>query len=297
MSRNDPANWQARLAGRAIPTDINDPDYGFYRVPSRDKATWRAVAFWYDDDGTLRCRLDDRDIDEHRARELWQYAVKRPISHETYVAVTGGGQWPDINEAVAGHNRAPVDDDASAIADRIDDLAREAERLINAGAAPDKDTADQASDLANTFGELENKVARLHKDEKDPHLEAGRAVDRKWFPLRDRAADLKRRLKALVVTPFLAKEQEKQQAAQVAAVAAGAAPETVAPVRAVAGSSKRSSGLRTYYRAEIEDKTALIESLKDHPELIACIQKIADAAAQKKIALPGCKVIADKRAA
>jgi hypothetical protein len=198
---------------------------------------------------------------------------------------------------VIGHNLAPAGDSIEAITERLEDLAREAEKLIAAGAATSQDLSDQASDLANTFGELENKVAALHKIEKEPHLEAGRAVDRKWFGLRDRAADLKKRLKAIVVTPWLVKRKAEVEAAAVKAIAAGTDPAALPQQRTTAGSSKRQSAIRTYYRAEIEDRAKLLDNLRDHPEVIACIQRIADAAAARKVALPGCKVIAEQRAA
>ena len=38
-------------------------------------------------------------------------------------------------------------------------------------------------------------------------------------------------------------------------------------------------------------------TLKDNPEVLETIQRIANAAAAKKIALPGCRVVEDRRAA
>jgi hypothetical protein len=53
-----------------------------------------------------------------------------------FTAVRAGEPWPDLNDAVIGHNSAPVEDTDTAIRDRIEDLAREAERMLKAGAAP-----------------------------------------------------------------------------------------------------------------------------------------------------------------
>lgn len=293
--------WQNALKGVFGEISADEPKTGFYRGKRTDKqtgaVTFSCVAYWYRPDGTLRCQIDGRDIEDMRARETWTYVNRRPITHELFEAVRNGEPWPDVNEVVAGHNAAPRDDSIEAIKERIEDLAREAERLMKEGGAGDQATADQASDVANTLGELQNKAIALHKAEKQPHLDAGRAVDTKWFSLRDRADDIKKRLKAIVVTPWLTKKAKEAEAAKVAAIQTGAPLETVAEVRATAGSSKRSTGLRTYYRAEIVDKAALLESLKDHPEINALLQKIADGAASKKVALPGCRVIEEKRAA
>lgn len=294
---NDWTWWQNALKGVRGDINPNDPQSGYYRTRRKGRDMDSPVAYWMDSKtGEQRCFVDGTDFDKY-AIDIWPYASKKPISKEEYGERLSTGKWPGDSAAVVGHNNSPTDDSVEAIADRIEDLAREAEKLIAAGAAKTETDSDQASDLANTFGELEAKTSRLHKDEKDPHLEAGRAVDRKWFSLRDRAAELKKRLKAVVVTPFLTKKVEAAEKANVAAISQGIAPEALPQTRVTAGSSKRSTGLRTYYRAEIEDKAKLLDNLKDHPDVVACIQGIANAAAGKKIALPGCKIIEEKRAA
>jgi hypothetical protein len=292
--------WRNALKGVFGTMHADEPATGFYRSRRKDKqtaeVTFQTVAYWYKD-GKLRCQIGGKDVDDLVAREAWPYVSRRPITHVLFIAVCHGEPWPDLNEAVEGHNRAPVDDSIEAIQERIDDLAREAERMLTAGAAQDQATSDQASDLANTFSELQAKIVNLHKAEKAPHLEAGRTVDKKWFGLRDRADDLKARLKAVVVTPWLRKKDAEANAAKVAAITAGKPAEAAPEVRVTAGSTKRSTGLRTYYFAEITDKTALLESLKDHPRVVAVLQEIADEAAKKQVALPGCAVKSEKRAA
>ncbi|MCA1458042.1 hypothetical protein I6F35_33455 [Bradyrhizobium sp. BRP22] len=293
--------WRNALKGVFGHKTADEPMTGFYRSRRKDKQTGQVafytVAYWYKDDGTLCCHYDGRPVDDIRAREMWTYVCERPITHELYTSIRNGGSWPDLNEVVIGHNNAPVEDTVESIQERIDDLAREAERMMKAGAASEQAIADQASDLANTFGELQNKIVDLHKKEKAPHLEAGRTVDKKWFGLRDRAEDLKKRLKAVVVTPWLTKKAQEAEAAKVAAITSGKSLEEAPQVRVTSGSSKRSTGLRTYFFAEITDKAKLLESLKDHPRLVALLQEIADDAAKKQVALPGCVVKSDKRAA
>lgn len=290
--------WRNAIAGNVGTIHDGEPQTGYYRVRRKGKDIDSAVAYWTDTKtGEQRCHMDGEDFDAQRALEIWPYASKKPVSAEDYQTRLATGKWPNDHAAVVGHNQAPTDGSPEAIAERLNDLAREAEKLIAAGAALSQDICDQASDLANTFGEIEAQTKRLHKDEKEPHLEAGRLVDRKWFPLRDRADDLKARLKRIVVTPFLAKKDEDTRKAQIAAVTSGTAPDSLPAPKITAGSSKRSTGLRTYYMAQIEDKAKLLDSLKDHPDVLACIQQIANAAAAKKIALPGCKVIEEKRAA
>lgn len=293
--------WRNALTGVFDTIHADEPKTGFYRSRRKDKqsgqVTFHRVAYWYKEDGTLACQVDGKPVDDLRAREMWPYVSQRPITYEVFDAVRNGQPWPDLNEAVIGHNKAPVEDTVEAIQERIDDLAREAERMMKSGGATEQAIADQASDLANTFGELQNKIVDLHKREKAPHLEAGRAVDKKWFGLRDRAEELKKRLKAVVVTPWLTQKAKEAEAVKVAAITAGKSVDEAPQVRVTSGSSKRSTGLRTYYFAEITDKAALLESLKDHPRIVALLQEIADDAAKKQVALPGCVVKSEKRAA
>lgn len=298
MNTNDFTWWSEALAGRRTAIEVNTPQPGYYKLKRKADGASVPISYWMDTKtGEPRCHIDGKDCDAVRAVEVWPYASKCPVSRDDYIERLNSGKWPGEHAAVVGHNAAPPDDSLDAIAERIADLGREAEKMIAAGAAAGDDTSDQASDLANTLGELEAKCTTLHRAEKEPHLEAGRACDRKWFGLRDHAADLKRRLKAVVVTPWLTKKKEESDRAVAAAIATGAPIETISAPKITAGSSKRSTALRTHYRAEVEDRAKLLDHLKDHPDVVAAIQKIANAAAQKKIALPGCKIIAEQKAA
>lgn len=317
--------WKEACEGRFHPLGDGELVWGYFRARRKGAATDSAVAIWQDSkSGEWRCHMDGQDYDIDRAREIFNYCKTRPVSVEDYGTRVRTGKWPNDHEAVIGHNQAPVDDTAEAIGERIDDLIREAKKMIEAGAAGDKSTADQASDLANTLGEIEGRAVALHKVEKAPILEAGRAIDAKWFNLRDLAAEFKTRLKAVVVTPFLKAQADKvaeqqrlqreaaDRAAEAAVQAALAKGESAAlaaaqaraqvaaemPVaRNTAGSSKRSSGLRTVTSANVTDWTALLTHLADNEKVREVAQKIADAAAKQGMALPGCEIVKDQRAA
>lgn len=297
-TKNDLTMYRRLLAGERLGIDANEPWPGYYRLRRRGRDGYIPVAFWHDThDGTLRCHLDGADVEEKRAIDLWPYAAKNPVSGADYTVRMNSGKWPGEHEAVIGHNQAPLDDTPEAIGERIEDLAHEAEKLIKGGAALTQAGCDQASDLANTLGELEGKCNKLHGVEKAPHLEAGRAVDRKWFGLRDHAAGVKQTLKRLVVTPFLRKKEEEVEKAAIAAVSKGAEPETVPQPKITAGTVKRSTALRTQTSAEVEDWPALMAALADHRAMKETAQGIANASAKAGIELPGTKIIKTKVAA
>lgn len=290
--------WQNALAGNRAPIHDGDPMPGFYRVRRKGHEIDSPVAFWYDTkDGSLRAHMDGSDFDLQRALEIWPYASKKPVTKDAYGERVRSGKWPGDSAAVVGHNQAPVSDDITAINDRIEDLSREAEKLITIGGAVDQAVCDQASDLANTFSELEKKADKLREDEKAPHLEAGRAVDGKWRATINRAADLKARLKRFVVTPFLQKQDDERRKVQSAAIAKGVAPDAVPEVRTTAGSSKRATALRTQVSGEVTDWDAFLTPLHGHPAIREAAQNIANASAKAGIELAGMKITKTKVAA
>jgi hypothetical protein len=190
-----------------------------------------------------------------------------------------------------------VGDSIEEIRDRIERLKMEAESLIAKGEAKSQDEADQASDLATTLGELESRCTDLHKAEKAPHLAAGRAVDGAWFPLRDIASTIKKRLKAAVVSPFLAKAEKSSQEAAAKAIAQGASASEAAPPVVRAGSMKRATGLKWQTTANVTDWLALLTALQEHPDLRHEAQRIANASAKAGMALPGTEIKKERVAA
>lgn len=217
MGTNDTTNWERRLKGEVIPlTSDMEPDYGFYRVRTKDRTSWRAVGYAYDPHGKLLCWLDGRPLDAERGRAIWSWASENAISEKLYRAVVDHREpWPDINPVVTqvnnASNEAPDDNSFVAVRERIDDLAREAERLMKKGAAKTQADADQAANVANALNDYWKKADNLRKVEKQPHLDAERAVEAKWKPLLG-SASIYLDLKRIVCAPWLAiKKREKDE--------------------------------------------------------------------------------------
>lgn len=292
----DYAWWRESLRNPDHPRVEGEPQPGYYRA--KRKGQWVPVAFWKDSKtGAMRCHMDGQEFAEEMAVAAWTYV--RSVTINDYAERVRTGKWPGDNEVVLGHNNAPADDSLDAIRERIEDLAREAERMLAAGAATDQAACDQASDVANALGEMEKKADELRTIEKKPHLDAATAADNKWKPFVQKAADLKRKLKMMVVTPFLTKKAEEVQKATVAAVAAGAAPETIPDTKVTAGSSKRSTALRTVSKGEITDVKAFVAFLLDanNPDLRECLEGIANKFAKAGAESPGMKITKTKVAA
>lgn len=296
MTKNSVENWQRRLAGEVVTIHDGFPDYGFYRVRSRDKTSWRAVAYWYDDDRALRCRMDSRDLGEQQAQELWSWASRNPITHELYVAVTeSGAPWPDLNEAVTRSNNAPADNSFEVLQERIDDMAREAGRFTE---IKTQDEANQAADVANKLGQLQTEADTARADEKRPHDEAVKAVQAKWRPLVDAADAAKRRIKSVIATYLAAKETAERQARVEAAKAGAPTPEQPQRVSTTkAGTRGRAVSLRTVKDIEITDRAAVLAFFAEGAAMTAFLQDVAEKAVRAGAVVPGTKITERKIAA
>lgn len=302
--------WRRRMAGEVVPIHDSEPQAGFYRLKTRD-GNWQAVAYWFQSDGVLRCRIGGKDINEQTANERWPWASKAPISHDVYKAVIAGDPWPDQHEGVlrdrANSDNAPADESFDGLKDRIEDLVRDADALIKAGPAADQSAADRASDLANRLAELHKSADIARAAEKRPHDEAARAVQAKWTPLMS-AAEIYKRIKAAVITPFLVAEDAKRRAAEVAArqAAEEAAkagqpipePATMQRSTPKAGSGgRRSVALRTVKVITISDRAALLAFFAANEQITEVLQRLAEKATAAGVAVPGVTVTEEQRAA
>ncbi|WP_024338007.1 hypothetical protein [Bradyrhizobium japonicum] len=301
--------WRRRMAGEVVPIHDGEPQAGFYRTKTKD-GTWHPVAYWFGRDGALRCRVGTQDINEQTAAERWPYISKTPISHEVYKAVLAGEPWPDQHEAVirdrANSTGAEDENSFEGLKDRIEDLARDAQKLIEAGPAADQSAADRASDLANRLAELQKSADAARAAEKKPLDEQVAAVQAKWKPLLG-AADIYKRIKAAVITPFLVAEAAKVRAAEEAARKAAeeaaktgqvipeAQPQRAAPKAGSGG--RRSVALRTVKVVTITDRPALLAFFADNPLITEALQKMAEKAVAAGVNVPGVAVTEEQRAA
>lgn len=156
--------------------------------------------------------------------------------------------------------------------------------------------------LLDDFRRVEKDAEKERKAEKEPHLEAGRAVDQKWKLITDKA---KRGADACkeALTPYrVAKQRAKDEAARKAREEAEAKQkaaqealqtsddlearyqaeqelEAAKKLAATANKIDRSAtGLRTYWEAEVTDKGAALRFyLNRNPEaFLELIQTLAD---------------------
>ena len=230
-----------------------------------------------------------------------------------------------------GHNNPPSEfEEAEA---RIEALYGEAKHWADGAEVDSEEIAEGLSTLINELRKAGKDADKLRKDQKQPHLEAGKAVDAQFKPLTDKVKRATDACKAAMV-PWLRKLEEQQRAeaeearrlaeeqeraAQEAALKADrtnldeveAAEEQIQAAKAAEAEAKKAErakantanrggkaiGLRTVYTPVLEDPAAAFFHYTPNEELNAVLLKLAGADVRAgKREIPGFTIKEEKRA-
>ena len=331
------AAWRHALkTNTPVPFEPGNPASGFYKVRDRNpdrSIRWDVVAVWRDDDGLQCSRTGPRPAPTHfdEIEALFAICNSTPITHELFQHIFGGGTWPDEVETPAVEAK-PDAAPHEALKAELTALRDQASAWIKAiGAVKTKDDADKAANYADAFAKLERRATELHKSEKAPHLEAGRAVDAAWKPTIDGADVAKKWAKGLSVDfaraenarraeearaanekaqreYALAKAQADEQARRDAELAAkGVQVPQFAPLVAIEppkaivaepvkiGTGGRRQSLRRVESYEIEDAGALLTFLANRnlksEKLLAVALSDGRALREVGVEVPGLKLV------
>lgn len=204
--------WQAALKGNFGPIH-HEPEQGYFRVRGKDQQ-WEPVAIWNQDGAWLAYRAG-REVRDVEA--LWTFACRNPITVAAYDKAMAGEGFDDepTRAPGIGDNSGDIDPFEAL---RIEYLG-EKEQAEEFMKLPVKTQAqaDKVAIWAKRLTSIKSKAEGLHKVEKQPHLEAGRAVDVKWRELKEDPDELAKRLKSHI-KPFLQEqiraEEERQRQAR-----------------------------------------------------------------------------------
>lgn len=302
------AHYQSNLAGKDVPLHDGVPQVGFYKMRRGRNAPWLPVAIW-SKDGSLVCRVAAEMADPN---EVWTYCCGNPVSKADAKYAFEHGTWPgDVPDI--GHNSGDL-----SLAEEITDTAEQAIDWLEKTPIGSKVECDMAANWRAKLLDLKKRAEVEHKTEKQPHLDAGRAVDAKYKPLIETAADAADSLRN-ALTRYMAAEEAKLRAAEAAqrraaeeaarkareeAAAKGAPePEGVPlplpePARVQAGGQRgRKVGLREITRYFVTDYEAALAHVKDHDEVRAAVIKVAGAMAKAGAKVPGVEAKTEKVAA
>jgi hypothetical protein len=321
--------WAAMLCGEKRDDLIQkgNPQSGFYRDGNR-----RAVAIWRDENNKLQWSVTAGYNPRHEDEidELFGFVLGTPISREVYMAHAEGKGWPEDVPA-AGRVVEKTDNNPPEELTPDKTLAAEIVALENQcrtwlqslpnGKPSNRTEADLAANYAEKFLAFENRAIAEHKAEKAPHLEAGRLCDAKWFaPVRDKAAELKKKIKDISLAWARAEDARKAEEARIANEAArraaeeanrkaredayllGAAPPPeVKPVEVVVKKTKVGTGRAISARSQttyiIDDWKAVAVFFAGVPDpaqdLKDVLQKLTNAAMKSGLVVPSVKTVKD----
>jgi hypothetical protein len=230
----------------------------------------------------------------------------------------GGEGWPDDEPTVAsmiGHNVGDVSD-IDLLRDQIEAAKQGAEVYETIDS---NDMAGKAQSLRARMNELAGNVDKKREELKAPHLKAGKAIDAEWMPLvkeakgvadwlakaigafRDRQRLERQRLELERQREEAARQREEEQARETARAALEAgrpvvippAPEPLPPLPPppddrVKGNYGRAAHVATVrVVTAITDQDALYSSLREHPDLRACLLDLAQRALRAGHEPPG----------
>lgn len=284
------SHWQRRLAGEVLPLVNEQPMPGFYRM-RRKEGVPIPVAFWQEGD-VVRCRVGDTDVSIERGNDVWTSCCAHPISEEAYRAVAERGEpWPDIDPTVSEQARHGIG--ANNPPDG-DELIREQITSAKAGItayvtiASDEHAA-KAQSLRSRLLELKAAAEKAHKAEKQPHLDAGRAVDAKWLPLAkdaQSAADTIRGALSAFETDKLRKQREAEQAAAAGVPVPQPPPAPVASTK-IKGAVGKAASVAMVKIVTVMDYDLVYANFRQNPDLQKLLTKLAQNAVDAGYPVPG----------
>lgn len=292
------AFWQKALKGDFGPMSEGQPEQGYYRTRFKG-GKWEPVAIWWDEDtnGWLAYR-SGKEVD---AAEVWNFCRTHPITRADYDNALEGKPFKDEDAVVA--DQIAQAGDNSAKADETEELRDQIAAALKGMDAyksiTDDATAARALSLRNRLNELSNQADKVRVKQKEPHLEAGKAVDAKWQPLVKSAKEGANTVRDAIGSWETKKLQDQRKrereaedkriAAEKAAAASepqadlALAPAPVAAVEAAPAPIKPTYGKAASVQVkvvlkDVTDWTALAAYMSGHPTFQDTLRQLAQRA-------------------
>ena len=322
--------WRRALRGEKQTVQESNPRCGFYKRRLAKDGPWLPIAFWRNVDDHIVCCFEGKLVDPVAH---WTFVAKYPVSETSYRHHIRSGHWPDERPEAPRSNMPS--DPFEVLKLEVEDKLEQAQNwLKTAPKAPTETDASMARNMQAALLQLNKRADVMHKAEKQPHLDAGRAVDAK-FEFRKVVASVADRLRD-VFTAFMKAEEVRQRAEaqkkfeeerrkaeeernaavearkrlehEDPALALLSEPEVLPelpiepePVKIqVGGSVGRKAGLKTVYIGRILDWQKVIQHFAGHQQVRDLLQKLVDADVRlnkAQCSIPGVEVLEERVAA
>lgn len=317
---DDFQNWRDALAGNDVALHADIPHPGYYKLRRGKDGPYQPVAIWRKD-GNLVCRVAGEMVDP---LSVWTWCADKPVSKDAAKQAFETGAWP--GDVAIGHNSGDM-----SLADEIKDAVSQALEWLKSSGVKDKTTMDMAANYRARLLDLSKKADTERDAKVRPHLDAQREINGTYKPLVDSAKvaadtvrdalskymaaeDAKARAAAAEAARIenekrmaeYKRQQEEAEKARLASVANEvpppppepiAAPVFVAPaeVKVQAGGQRgKKASLREITRYQLSDYAAALAHVKDHPDVIAAVEKAAFAQARAGATVPGVSSFIEK---
>lgn len=315
--------WEQELAtpGSVDRLTDNRLHWGFWRNAGPRTEHDTPVAIWGDDSGSLIKwgRKDPIPLSgpNEERWSVWAYHKAIAVTEADYTHALLTGEWPDgkrsratsdtpLADAIAKpgeSNFAPVHE---VITERIRELL---DQITALGALDTQEKADKATEIGIRLKAAMEEGDVAADKERKPFADKLAEVNERWkvlFKLSDKLTDLRQSVRAFLKreNDRLAEEARKAAEATKAkdpvppsgdvaeAPAATPSPPVAAP--AVRPAYGRAVTLRTVRRGRITDFNKFLKVVAKDVDLIALVQKKADAFARAQSAKPGMEIIQTK---
>lgn len=286
--------WRDALQKKFGPANVDSPEPGYYR----DNRGARIV-FWQDTHtGEMRCQINGTDATA-RAGETWNFVNRKPVTEEAFYFHADNGRWPDEDKAANNKQATTIDPETDPVGAIKEEIATAKAGLAAYAKIESDEAAGAAQTLRNLLNSLSTKADDKRKAIKAPHLKAIEEIDGTWMPLvKDAKAGADNIRKALG-----AWEDAKREALRAAQKAAEAAAETQpggtvpearsnmpAPAAQIRGATGKAAAVTTIKVAEITNWMAVAKHFIGNVDIQAMLQKLANAAVNAGIDVPGTTV-------
>lgn len=186
-----------------LPRHDGEHHIGYYRVLDKEAKRWVPVGI-YPVQGVDIAMYDNKATDRDLG-DLFAWCCKYPVSFAAYKAAIEGGGWADEPPIFE------IDDNTKNMTDferlNLEYLGEKemCEEFLKTPVTTQAQ-ADKVAIWKNRLVKIKGKAGDFHKIEKQPHLDAGRAVDDKWRTLKEEPDIIAKKLLAHI-KPFLDKKQ------------------------------------------------------------------------------------------
>lgn len=311
--------YRDALAGKRPAIHDGQPQCGYFKRRNGKDGPWIAAAIWKSGEST-QCRVGKTMAD---ATTEWTWLAKNPITEAEARHFFTEGRWPSEDAPIAGIGDNRPSDPFEALKFDIE-AELEAARDLAKGGVFSKEQADRFGNRIGALRDLGTKAEKTRTEEKEPHLNAGRAVDAKYGPMVKKVDAALKHLRKMV-GDWMAAEEAKQRAAQQEAEKArreaeaarlkaeqdAAAANLPPPVEAelpplpevhavkvqAGGVTGRAVSLRTVKRCVVTDHKKALKKFADHEEVVALVAKLAERALKAGTVVPGAELVEERVAA